>query len=258
MLLRVIETAELTPVGASTPRTVDVRVIAATDARLDELIEEGGFSLPLYHRLSGCTVHLPPLRERQSDIGLLLRHFLAEELDRLGAGGRLSPAAPRATPWLSARKVARLALHGWPGNVRELRNVARQLALASHDQDKASLPPDLVAGLSPRPRPDPDLDPAEPAPAVRRRPADITDDELLAVLAEHRWSIRPAARALGISKTSLYGLIDKSPRVRRAGDIGDDELQAAVARHAGQVSAMAADLCVSPVGLRLRLKDLEP
>ena len=253
MLLRVLETGEFTPVGASHSRTADVRVVAATDARLPELVARGAFSLPLYHRLLGCAVILPPLRERRSDVGLLLRHFLAAELALHGAEHRLTQTDPRANPWLHAREVAGLALHTWPGNVRELRNVAHRLAVDGHDRTAVSVPADVATGLRRTA-----AAPSEEAPPQppRLKPADIDDALLITTLEAHGWSVRPAARALGISKTSLYGLIDRCSSIRSAGDVPVEELRAAVTRHGDDVAAMAGELRVSPAGLRLRLRDL--
>src|SRR5215217_3178774 len=79
-LLRVLETGEVYPVGGHTPIAVQVRLVAATDAELEERIRDGRFKAPLLHRLSGYEVRLPPLRERREDIGLLFHHFAREEL----------------------------------------------------------------------------------------------------------------------------------------------------------------------------------
>ncbi len=141
MLLRVLETREVQPVGSGETQAVDAQVIAATDARLDEAVRDGRFKAPLFHRLGGYEIRLPPLRERREDFGRLLYHFLAAELAAIGAPDRLAAPAGEGRPWLPAPLVARLAAGDWPGNVRQLRNLARQLAVRCHDAAEASLDP---------------------------------------------------------------------------------------------------------------------
>jgi two-component system, NtrC family, response regulator HydG len=115
-LLRALERLEVTRVGSSTPRRVDVRVLAATRRDLDRLVQQGRFLEELFHRLAGARIELPPLRDRRGDIALLARHFWSE----IGGG-------PHALPEEVVRKWEDDA---WPGNVRELRNaVTRRLAL---------------------------------------------------------------------------------------------------------------------------------
>src|SRR5690606_27213726 len=86
-LLRAIERLAVTRVGSSTPRKVDVRVIAATRRDLDRLVQQGRFLEELFHRLAGARVELPPLRDRKGDIALLARHFWAE----IGGGPHALP-----------------------------------------------------------------------------------------------------------------------------------------------------------------------
>ncbi|MEM8932122.1 MAG: sigma 54-interacting transcriptional regulator [Acidobacteriota bacterium] len=127
-LLRTLETGEILAVGASTPRRVDVRTLAATDADLDHLIASDGFREPLLHRLAGYEIWLPPLRRRRDDLGRLLVHFLRQFSDELG-DHRLG--RDDGEPWIDPELVTRMAHFGWPGNVRQLRNVVRQLAIGN-------------------------------------------------------------------------------------------------------------------------------
>ena len=250
MLLRVLETGDVQPVGGSRSRRVDVRVIAATDRDLEAAIGDGRFRAPLLHRLAGIHVEVPPLRERLDDLGRLLLHALRAELAALGAE---LPSRSTASPWLPAELVERMALYDWPGNVRELRNVARAVALAGAGKDCVEITPELARwwqGVEP-----PAVAPAK-AP-VRVAPSRLSDEELLAALKANRWEVRPTARALGMSKTSLYARMEACPAVRKAADLTDEEVREAHRQTGGDVVAMSAVLCVSAHGLRQRMADLE-
>ncbi len=254
MLLRALESGEILPVGAQSPRRVDVRIVAATDLDLEEAVRTGAFRSPLLHRLAGYSIRLPPLRHRREDLGRLLLWLLRRELERMGEA---PPAMdPCGEPWLPVSLMARLAHHPWPGNVRQLQNVARHLAV-----DGRGLPvlPDLdLADLLPEPAPlRAPADPAAPEPGhPSRRPAEVSEDELLATLQAHRWNLKATAAALGIARTSLYVLMERSSRVRPASEVPAAEITAAHARHGGELAAMIADLQVSERALRQRLKDL--
>jgi two-component system NtrC family response regulator len=120
-LLRVLQERQIDKVGADAPRSVDVRIIAATNQNLAGLVEANRFRKDLYYRLSVVPIHLPPLRERQSDIPLLVDHFLVQ----FGASGvRLTEAA-----------LERLRSHPWPGNVRELENGIERALILRHKDD---------------------------------------------------------------------------------------------------------------------------
>src|SRR5215831_129000 len=122
-LLRVLQGGEYTTVGGRVPIKTDVRIIAATNRDLRQLIQQGLFREDLFYRLNVVPMRLPPLRERIEDIPDLVRHFLRKaEADGLPLK-RLEPAA-----------IERLKAHTWPGNVRELENLARRLA-ALYPQD---------------------------------------------------------------------------------------------------------------------------
>ena len=108
-------------VGGSQPISTDARVIAATNQRLAELVEEKKFREDLFFRLNVVTIELPPLRERGNDICELAEHFLEEFCRK----------ARRKTPVISAAARQRLLGHPWPGNVRELRNLMERLAYLS-------------------------------------------------------------------------------------------------------------------------------
>ena len=265
MLLRALETSEIYPLGAQRPERVDVRIIAATDARLEALIASGAFGAPLLHRLAGYEIHLPPLRERRDDIARLLLHFLGLDLAETGDTELLDRTEP--APWLPLALARRIMQHRWPGNVRQLRNVVRQLVIGSRGEREASLSPALLRQLA-------DGMPAGPASAVEairptvhpptggvdrrkhRRPADITEAELVDALCTHRWDIKSTAAALGISRTSLYKLIDSSDRVRTAGHLDVEEIRACHRDLGGDLDAMVERLQVSKHALRRRIQEL--
>jgi two-component system nitrogen regulation response regulator GlnG len=115
-LLRVLQEREVDRVGGARPLSVDVRIVAATNADLARSVEEGRFRRDLYYRLAVVPIRLPPLREREGDVVLLARHFIAKYGEQLK--GRPLTLGKDAEPLLVA--------HAWPGNVRELQNVIQR------------------------------------------------------------------------------------------------------------------------------------
>jgi len=251
-LLRVLETSEVTPLGSARSRKVDVRLIAATDADLELQISESGFREALFHRLAGYQLLVPPLRERRDDIGRLLVHFLREELASTGDADRLAKQVDAAELWLPASLVARLVRHAWPGNVRQLRNAARQLAIANRGAAEARVDgalERLLASTAPSP--------SSPVVAhIKRDPSSIGDDELVATLQAVSWSAVAAAVRLGVSRSSLYLLIDRCPKIRKAKDLSEAELRKAHDESAGELDVAAQTLQVSRRALKLRWTEL--
>ncbi|ODS91053.1 MAG: sigma-54-dependent Fis family transcriptional regulator [Comamonas sp. SCN 65-56] len=184
-LLRVLSEREMLPVGATRPVAINVRVIAATHAALEQRVREGRFRDDLYYRLNGAHIQLPPLRERSDLLALI---------ERWAAGRRFSPAAQE------------LLLHyPWPGNLRQLRNA---LEYAIHvcpegDMDVGDLPDWLVCA------------PVQPqvveAPPQRTAAAKPSEPDWLQVLQDQGWNVSAAARQLGLSRMTLYR------RMQRAG-----------------------------------------
>ena len=263
MLLRALETRQIQPVGSVETLPVDVRIIAATDAALEAAIAEGRFRAPLLHRLAGFEIRLPALRERRDDVARLFFHFLGEESKSLGGAEPDFGSVDR--PWPPADLVARLVEEGWPGNVRQLRNVARRLLIARRDGLKDKELDRLVSQLladpaipgpaappAPAEAPSMSAPPAEPLIRRYRRASEVSEEGLLEALEAHGWQIKTAARAMGISRGTLYRLIE-SFKVRKAADLEPAEIEAALARYGGDVDAAAADLKVAAQGMKRRL-----
>jgi DNA-binding NtrC family response regulator len=184
-LLRVLQEREVKPVGSTERRRIDVRVMAATNRDLDHAIRTGTFRQDLYFRLNVVQVKLPALRERKSDIPLLVMAFLDKFSD---------PQLPART--ISEEAMRRLISYDWPGNVRELENcIERAVALGSgpllHVGD---LPTSLQYPTSDRV---PQKDELLPIDELERR-------AILRTLRETSGDKLAAARILGIGKTTLY------------------------------------------------------
>jgi DNA-binding NtrC family response regulator len=139
-LLRALGEREIVKVGGTKTIPVDVRVIAATNKKLDEEVKKGNFREDLYFRLAVLSLHLPPLRERAEDIPLLCEHFLK----------KYSGELKREIKGLSERALEHLRRYAWPGNVRELENVIYESMVLSDDLrlDEKNLPPRIRARYS--------------------------------------------------------------------------------------------------------------
>ncbi|EOO7129529.1 sigma 54-interacting transcriptional regulator [Escherichia coli] len=136
-LLRAIEAREILPIGASSPIQVDIRIISATNQNLAQFISEGKFREDLFYRLNVIPITLPPLRERQEDIELLVHYFLHLHTRRLGS----------VYPGIAPDVVEILRKHRWPGNLRELSNLMEYLVNvvpSGEVIDSTLLPPNLL------------------------------------------------------------------------------------------------------------------
>ena len=194
-LLRVLQESEFERVGDDVTRTVDVRVIAATNRDLEQLIVEGEFREDLFYRLSVFPVEVPPLRERGDDVVQLAQHFLERACQEFG----------RPALTLTRAQAGKLHEYDWPGNIRELKNVIERAVILS---------PGNVLRL--------DLSMADVEPAERREqqpaagPADgiLTEAEMrefqkqntIRALEETGWRVSGpggAAERLGVKPTTL-------------------------------------------------------
>ncbi|MBI3072925.1 MAG: sigma-54-dependent Fis family transcriptional regulator [Deltaproteobacteria bacterium] len=209
-LLRALQEREVVPVGASTPVRADARIVAATNVDPRRLVAEGKLRQDLYYRLSVMRLHVPPLRDRMEDIGLLAHTFL----DRLGA-------APSAPPKRLAPGALRLLIsHDWPGNVRELQNVIERAALMCAGSEIG--PADIVleeddVGWQPE---------GEGAIAyeeAKRRAVERFQRRYVEhVMGEWGGNVSAAARAAGITRAALHRILK---RLGIATDEGDASLE---------------------------------
>jgi two-component system nitrogen regulation response regulator GlnG len=258
LLLRALETGEVQPLGGSRPVATDVRLVAATDADLEDAMQSGTFRAALLHRLAGYTLQVPSLAERREDIGRLFHHFVRQGLADLGGVNRLAASANAEQPWLPAEVMDVVVRAPWPGNVRQLRNAARRIAIAHHDEDQVSLATlaailtDLPAGHA--------MPESASAIAIpkKRRPSEISGPELRAALLHHRFNLRAVAKAFGISRTSLYTRIEASGTLRKATDLDRAEIEAALEAAGGDADEAALQLEVSHQALKRRMAQLGP
>ena len=132
-LLRVLQEGTFMPVGATVPKKVNVRVIAATNKNLKEMIARGEFREDLYYRLNVINVALPPLRERQEDIPVLMDYFLQKRCEEAGM----------ALKTFSKKCLEKMLDHAWPGNVRELQNEVERLVVLAGEEK--TITPDMLS-----------------------------------------------------------------------------------------------------------------
>ena len=203
-LLRVLQDGVIRRVGDTQTRKVDVRVVAASQLSLAELAAAGRFREDLRFRLEVITIPMPPLRDREGDVALLVEHLLA------------SLCRGRPTPRLTRAALRALAQHRWPGNVRELENaLARGVAMGGDVIDLGDLP-EAIGAVSARP------EPAKPALGedLRLKPALTATEQayITAAMTRAKGNQTVAARLLGLSR---FGLQKKLRRL--AGEIEDED-----------------------------------
>ncbi len=184
-LLRVLESGEVSRVGSSRTKTLDVRVLAATHRELSLEVQEGGFRQDLYHRIKVVPLFAPPLRDHMEDLPLLAEHFLALEVAR-------QKLPPRR---LSAAALRALGRYDWPGNIRELRNMVERLAILSTQE---SIQQSAVSAA---------LGGDVPLQAGQSLRAIVEEAERKAItqaLRGARGNVSEAARRLGLERSHLY------------------------------------------------------
>ena len=187
-LLRVLEDKRITRVGGSQPMPVDFRVVAATNRDLPQAVEREHFRLDLLYRLNVFTIHIPPLRERRTDIPLLARYFLAKSAREMG----------RPACRFSTQAMNLLTEYDWPGNVRELENVVERAVVLQRGEEIQ--PGDLPLAPSSAP----------PSPQENELSLEAMEKRhIQSVLEKMEGNVSKAARALGIDRVTLYNKIRK-------------------------------------------------
>jgi len=202
-LLRFLQEKEFRPVGSGSPRKADVRIIAATNRALEAMVRDNRFREDLFYRLNVLRIDIPPLRERASDIPLLLRRFAAEAAEATGRRIWFEPDAERF-----------LTEYAWPGNVRQLENLVRRLA--------------ALGPGGPVSRDDLRLEQQQqPDETIGQEPAGLDEIErrqILRVLAQTGGNKTRAAEILGIQRRTLYKKLERMER-ERSGHTGVPETQ---------------------------------
>ena len=216
-LLRILQKNEIKPLGDTQVRNIDVRIVAATNKDVSQMILENLFRQDLFYRLSVLPVHLPPLRDRREDIPLLVRYFLEKE----------SLKAGMVEKKMSIEAMQTLAGYGWPGNIRELENLVRYLIVTAEDDyiEVLNLPLHVrnpgshqapYAELSPRGVGASDL--------VQQLCAmtwpQLEKEYVASLLKKHNWNITWAAKASGINRSTFASRMRKLKIMR---DRQDDE-----------------------------------
>jgi two-component system NtrC family response regulator len=187
-LLRFLQEQTIERVGGRQEISVDVRVIAATNANLTKALESGTFREDLYYRLAVIQIALPPLRERDSDIELLARAFLHRSAKEK-RGRELA---------FGADALNALRQHAWPGNVRELQNRVRRAVIMSDGKRISAADLELAPGGN-----------ASPATSLKEARESTERDLLRRSLRKHAGRITSAAAELGISRPTFYELMEK-------------------------------------------------
>ncbi len=207
-LLRVLQELKFEPLGGTKTRSVDCRVILATNEDLAAMVAAGRFRQDLYYRINVVGIGLPPLRERPGDIPLLVNHFLSEIVK---AGGKAKQGFDREA-------MNRLERYSWPGNIRQLENVVERAVLLGQNDllTVDDLPLEVCENLNPFAQ-------TQPSPAAHPPAAEPTAEDLVAhrnrlrnameaperqiilqTLREHHWNRNATAEKLGINRTTLY------------------------------------------------------
>jgi hydrogenase-4 transcriptional activator len=196
-LLRFLEQSEIMPIGDTKPQRVDVRVLAATNADLEQRVAEGKFREDLYYRLSVIRIHVPPLRERREEIPHLSTYFLREALERLG----------KPDVHMSSETLDVFSQYWWPGNVRQLKNeIQRAVALSvpGGTIEPAHLSPEINTTRLPAAATASARGSRSSSPNLASAVEQVERDLIQAALDRAGGNISETARALGLTRRGLY------------------------------------------------------
>ncbi|MDQ7053346.1 MAG: sigma 54-interacting transcriptional regulator [candidate division KSB1 bacterium] len=199
-LLRFLQSGEIRAIGDNDTKKIKVRIIAATNRKLEEAIEKGEFRADLFYRLNTFTIHLPPLRERLEDIPLLAYHFL--KLAQAKVNKRVERISPEA--------IEAMKNYHWPGNLRELENVIeRALVLTSMDEIRVEHLPMGLQNVSGNSRLDSSALLKGLSDLKHRMISQIERDALVRYLQQCHGNVSRAARAARVSRRTFYRLMEK-------------------------------------------------
>lgn len=197
-LLRVLQSKEFSPVGDTRTLDAEVRIVAATNINLDEAVRDGRFREDLYYRLNVIHVHVPPMRERQEDVPLLVHHFLKRANEKTG----------RQISQIGRSAAQLLADYSWPGNVRELENtIERAVLLCNTDTIEPKDLPSRVCGLGQERRVSPRL--PEVGLDLRTTVESFENHLIRQALERTSWNKKQAAELLGLNRTTLVEMLKR-------------------------------------------------
>lgn len=200
-LLRVLQERKFEPVGSNTTREIDVRIIAATNQNLEQRVKEGKFREDLFYRLNVIPVSVPPLRDRETDIPILVRHFME----------KFNAANQKNVTQITDEAMAILHQYPWPGNVRELENLMeRTVILKIGNTIEATDLPDTIRGVQPKEKggkrefhiPDTGI-------SFKHALVAFENELILKALEKTNWNKNKAATLLKINRTTLVEKMKK-------------------------------------------------
>jgi transcriptional regulator with PAS, ATPase and Fis domain len=196
-LLRAVETGEITPLGATRPEKVDIRLLVATNKDLLKEVKKGNFREDLFYRINVVNIRIPPLRERKNDIPLFLDHFVHQ----------FNVIQEKKVPGISTEAMAILLDYHYPGNIREMRNILEYAFIFCADKkiQPQHLPRYLFVDVPVRPK-----NPFQPntEPNTSEHPP-LEEKQILDALIKNRWNKQKAAQELEIDRTTLWRKIKK-------------------------------------------------
>ncbi|MDR7002694.1 sigma 54-interacting transcriptional regulator [Neobacillus niacini] len=188
-LLRVLQEQEVIPVGSTTPFKINVQIIAATNKKLEKMVEEGTFREDLFYRLNVIPIHIPPLRERVEDISLLAFHFLQQLNEKYERNYHLTPDA-----------INVMEFYPWPGNVRELQNIIERLVVSA---DEPAIDAEFVSQFLSLGYEYKKMKPVITRVVPLQEAIDQVEEQLIILAMKQYKTTTKAAKALGISQSSV-------------------------------------------------------
>ncbi|MDO8343290.1 MAG: sigma 54-interacting transcriptional regulator [Cellvibrio sp.] len=248
MLLRVLETGDYRPLGATKDLTTTARIIAATDQDL----YGGGFNPALLRRLESFVINLPPLRNRREDLGVLIMHLMQ------------SPSLNNiANKNLSFSLLTQFALYDWPGNIRQLRHFLKRVLLGMANNETPAFsslidsPPQRITYSAEPTNACSPPTPSSTEKQTRKKLNELTEEDVINALEDNEWNIQSAAQALGISRPSMYKLMEVNSQIRRVGKISAEEIQQARRAANNDIEVCASLLKTPAEALRRHLRGLD-